>query len=57
MAVMRWTKIRTFFGVVFAIVVLVGFVAIAAALFNVRLPILGEITDAVASARENNPIE
>jgi len=47
MAVMRWTKIRTFFGVVFAIVVLVGFVAIAAALFNVRLPILGEITDAV----------
>jgi len=42
---MRWTKIRAFFGVVFAIVVLVGFIAIAAAMFGVRLPILSDITD------------
>lgn len=44
--VLRWTKIRAFIGAVFAIVVLLGFVAVGAALFGVRLPVLGAITDA-----------
>lgn len=43
----RWTKVRAFVGGVFAIVVIVAFVAIAAALFGVRLPVLSGITDAI----------
>jgi hypothetical protein len=44
--VLRWTKIRAFIGAVFAIAVLIGFIAVGAALFGVRLPILSGITDA-----------
>ena len=51
MAQLRWTKIRAFMGVVFAVAVLVGFVAIAAALFGMRLPILSDITDAIGIGR------
>ncbi len=43
---LRWTKIRAFIGAVFAIAVLVGFIAVGAALFGVRLPVLSAITDA-----------
>lgn len=47
MAMMRWTKIRAFVGGAFAIVVLILFVAIAAAMFGVRIPILADLTDAI----------
>lgn len=44
--VVRWTKIRSFIGAVFAIAVIIGFVAVGAALFGIRLPVLSAITDA-----------
>ena len=47
MAMVRWTKIRGFIGAVFAIVVLILFVAIGAALFGVQLPVLSQLTDAM----------
>ena len=43
----RWTKIRAFGGAVFAIVVVVLFVAVAAALFGYQIPVLSSITDAI----------
>ena len=43
---LRWTQIRSFIGAIFAIAALVGFIAVGAALFGMRLPILGAITDA-----------
>ena len=51
MAMVRWTKVRGFAGAVFAIVVLIAFVAIATALFGIRLPVLAEMTDAIGIGR------
>ncbi|MBI5094348.1 MAG: hypothetical protein HZB26_18170 [Candidatus Hydrogenedentes bacterium] len=45
MAGLTMTKIRAFAAAVLTIVLVVVFAAIVAKLFNVRLPILGAITD------------
>lgn len=44
---MRKTQIRAFLGAVFAIIVLVVFAAIAAALFGMDIPVLRDISGAI----------